>query len=106
MSGFDREVRFLILEQVAVLTKHNTGWQKELNIVSWNGGQPKWDIRDWDPEHEYMSRGITLTESEMEAVRDSIGAREKGSKIELPGLAPKENEKKPAPAKKEKEPER
>ncbi|MEI3503270.1 MAG: PC4/YdbC family ssDNA-binding protein [Anaerovoracaceae bacterium] len=42
-----------------------TGWRKELNLVSWNGGAPKYDIRDWDPDHERMSRGITLHEKEM-----------------------------------------
>lgn len=60
MNGFDREVRFDIVEQIGVISRHSTGWQKELNLVAWNGGQPKFDIRDWDESHEHMSRGITL----------------------------------------------
>ena len=32
--------------------------------VSWNDNAPKYDIRDWEPKHEKMSRGITLTEEE------------------------------------------
>lgn len=40
------------------------GWTKELNEVSWNEREPKYDIRDWNPEHEKMSKGITLTEAE------------------------------------------
>lgn len=42
------------------------GWTKELNKVSWNGGEPKWDIRSWNDTHDRMSRGITLTDAEME----------------------------------------
>ncbi len=44
-NGFDREVRFEILEHIGIISIHPTGWNKELNIVSWNGGQPKYDIR-------------------------------------------------------------
>jgi hypothetical protein len=40
------------------------GWQKELNLVSWNGRAPKLDIRDWAPDHEKMGKGVTLTEGE------------------------------------------
>lgn len=75
MNGFDREVRFEILEQIGVISTHSTGWNKELNVVSWNGGQPKYDIRDWDPDHEHMSRGITLSEKEMRAITDLLKRR-------------------------------
>ena len=39
-------------------------WTKEINVVAWNGGKPKIDVRDWDENHERMSRGITLTEDQ------------------------------------------
>lgn len=39
---------------------------KELNKISWNGGEPKYDIRDWAPEHEKMGKGTTLTQEEVE----------------------------------------
>lgn len=45
----DREVTFEITEHLGVIAAYSTGWKKELNIVSWNGGAPKYDIRDWDP---------------------------------------------------------
>ena len=57
---FDREVTFEIVEEIGVIATHSTGWKKELNLVSWNGGQAKYDIRDWDPDHERMSRGIQV----------------------------------------------
>lgn len=74
-NGFDREVRFQILEHIGILSTHSTGWNKELNIVSWNGGQPKYDIRDWDLDHEHMSRGVTLHEKEMRQIFDLMKKR-------------------------------
>ena len=41
------------------------GWAKELNVVTWYGKPPKYDIREWSPDHENMSRGITLTWDEL-----------------------------------------
>lgn len=61
----ERDVTFDILEEIGVLSTQDTGWTKEVNLVSWNGGLAKYDIRDWDPSHERMSRGITLKEEEM-----------------------------------------
>lgn len=64
----DRNITFEIMEQIAVINTCPTGWTKELNVVRWNGGMPKYDIREWDEEHERMSRGVTFTESEMKAL--------------------------------------
>lgn len=64
----DREVTFEIVEAIGVIASYSTGWKKELNLVSWNGNTAKYDIRDWDPEHEHMSRGITLHEKEMQEI--------------------------------------
>lgn len=77
MNGFDREVRFDILEHIGVLTTHSTGWSKEVNLISWNGGQPKYDLRDWDPTHSFMSRGVTLTEGEMRKLIECMYVRRK-----------------------------
>lgn len=80
-TGFDREVHFEILEHIGVLSTHSTGWSKELNIVSWNGGQPKYDIRDWDLDHEHMSRGVTLHEKEMRQMFDLMKKRRLGNRF-------------------------
>lgn len=58
------EVTFEIKEHIGIIEGRSEGWSKELNIVSWNGGPYKYDIRDWDPSHERMSRGISLTEDQ------------------------------------------
>ena len=57
---FDREVTFEIVEEIGVIATHSTGWKKELNLVSWNGGQAKYDIRDSDPGHRRMSLSTSL----------------------------------------------
>ena len=58
------DVKFEICKSLGILRKNNTGWTRELNIVRWNGGSPRYDIRDWDPAHAKMSRGITFTKEE------------------------------------------
>lgn len=68
MAYNERKVTFEIKKHIGVITEHPTGWKKELNLVSWNGNHPKYDIRDWDESHERMCRGITLTETEMKRI--------------------------------------
>ena len=58
------EFTFEIREHLGILREYNNGWTKELNLISWNGAQPKYDIRDWAPEHQKMGKGITLTKEE------------------------------------------
>lgn len=58
------DIQFNITKQIAVLSEGNKGWQKECNIMSWNGGEQKIDIRSWAPDHEKMGKGITLTVEE------------------------------------------
>lgn len=72
----DNEVRFEIVEHIAVLTEQPTGWKKELNLVAWNDREPKYDIRDWDPEHERMSKGITLLPEEMHKIVEAVVDRD------------------------------
>ena len=74
------ESRFEIMEHIGVLSAYKTGWKREINIVSWNGNAPKYDIRDWDPDHERMSRGITLSEKEMGRVRQMLDERDRSPK--------------------------
>lgn len=57
-----------IVETVAVLSENARGWQKELNLVSWGGRDPKYDIREWSPEHDRMGKGVTLSDDEMNAL--------------------------------------
>ena len=62
------DITYEIIMQLGVLSTSAKGWTKELNLVSWNGTKPKYDIRDWSPAHDKMGKGITLTEAEVEAL--------------------------------------
>lgn len=62
-------IEYEIVEEVGVLSENARGWRKELNKVSWNGREPKYDIRDWSEDHEKMGKGITLTEEEAQALK-------------------------------------
>lgn len=63
---------FEITEELDVLSELPAGWQKELNLVSWNNREPKYDIRDWNQDHERCRKGITLTVDEIIALRDAL----------------------------------
>jgi hypothetical protein len=63
-GGMMADISFDILKHFGVLSEERTGWKKELNLVSWNGRNPKLDIRDWAPGHEKMGKGITLSSEE------------------------------------------
>ena len=78
----ERTVTYEIKERLGVLGTSDGGWTKELNIVSWNGGQPKFDIREWDPEHERMSKGVTLFSQEMKNLVDLYVTKGKGKNLE------------------------
>ena len=69
---FMADIKFDIIEEVGVISESSKGWTKELNLISWNGGAPKYDIRDWAPEHEKMGNGVTLTKEEMEQLKKLI----------------------------------
>ena len=59
------ELKYQIRRHLAVLNRNErTGWTKEANVVAWNDGAEKLDIRDWNPDHSKMSRGVTLSEDE------------------------------------------
>ena len=71
MSFMDT-IQFDVVKHFGVISQEKSGWQKELNMVSWNGRTPKLDIRDWAPERKKMGKGVTLTEDEAAALKDLL----------------------------------
>lgn len=69
------DIKYDIVEELAVLSENAKGWRKEVNLISWNGAKPKYDIREWAPEHEKMGKGTTLTEEEMLALKNMLDNR-------------------------------
>ncbi|NLY78393.1 MAG: hypothetical protein GX072_00385 [Lysinibacillus sp.] len=68
------DIKFEIIEQIAVISESPKGWTKELNLISWNGREPKYDLRDWAPNHEKMGKGITLSKEELEKLKEVLNA--------------------------------
>ena len=65
-----RDITFDIKEEIGIISTSSKGWTKELNIVSWNNGKPKFDLREWDSDHEKMGKGVTMTVEEARALRE------------------------------------
>ncbi|SFB21460.1 hypothetical protein SAMN04488072_11017 [Lentibacillus halodurans] len=59
------DIKYDIVEHIAVLSESPKGWTKELNLISWNGREPKYDLRDWSPDKTKMGKGVTLTVPDM-----------------------------------------
>ncbi len=67
------EIKFEIVKNIAVLSSKPSGWNKELNIVSWNGRDGKYVIREWNEDHTRMGKGITLSEEEILNLKTALG---------------------------------
>ena len=59
------DIKYEIIKTIGVLSESSKGWKKELNLISWNGSAPKFDIRDWAPGHEKRGKGVTLSAEEI-----------------------------------------
>lgn len=70
------ELKFEITERIGVLSENANGWTKELNKVSWNEREPKYDLREWNPDHSRMGKGITLTDEEVGTLKAILNGEE------------------------------
>lgn len=67
------DIKYDIIEELGVVSENAKGWRKELNKISWNGAEPKYDLRDWAPDHEKMGKGITLSADEAQELYMILG---------------------------------
>jgi hypothetical protein len=70
------DIKFEIMEHISTIAETARGWTKELNLVSWNGAAPKFDLRDWAPDHSKMGKGITLTSEELKGLKNMLSDME------------------------------
>lgn len=71
------EIKFEIVKKIGALSATASGWEKQLNLISWNDREPKYDIREWGPDGEKMGKGVTLSKEELLALKELL------NKIEL-----------------------
>ena len=70
MEAFNMaEFKYEITQELGIISESKSGWTRELNLISWNGAEPKFDIRDWAPGHEKMGKGISLSADEVEKLK-------------------------------------
>lgn len=72
----NNQYNFEIIKHIGIIDSYPSGWAKEINLVSWNGNDAKYDIREWSPEHDKISRGITLTKEEVIKLMDILSNEE------------------------------
>ena len=70
------DIKFEIIKNIGIISESSKGWTKELNLISWNDREPKYDIRDWSPEHDKMGKGVTLSEDEIEVLKQLLNSEE------------------------------
>lgn len=68
------DIKFEIEKEIGTISESSKGWTKELNLISWNGKEAKYDLRDWAPEHEKMGKGVTLSNDELKALKDLLNS--------------------------------
>ena len=70
------DIKYEIIMTIGVLSMSASGWAKELNLISWNDRDPKYDLRDWSPDHQKMGKGVTLSADELLALKDLLNSVE------------------------------
>lgn len=70
------DIKYEIVKNIGMLSKSGSGWTKELNLVSWNDREPKYDLRDWSADHEKMGKGVTLSKEELLALKELLNTME------------------------------
>lgn len=66
------EIKYELIKKVGNLSEASKSWRKEINLIAWNGREPKYDIRDWSPEGDKMGKGVTLSKDELKILRDIL----------------------------------
>lgn len=67
-----KEIQYEIRQEIAVLSRSDSGYTKEINLISWNGAEPKYDIRSFSPDRERCGKGITLTGTEAKQLLEAL----------------------------------
>ncbi|HKM14165.1 MAG TPA: PC4/YdbC family ssDNA-binding protein [Candidatus Methanomethylophilaceae archaeon] len=76
LKNMTTEFKYDIVEEIAVLSESSKGWTKQLNIISWNGKDPKYDVREWAPDRSKMGKGVTLSLEEATILKMALDTRE------------------------------
>ncbi|WP_019413480.1 YdbC family protein [Paenisporosarcina sp. TG20] len=66
------DLKYEIIETLATLSEGSKGWKRQLNLISWNDRDPKYDVRDWSEDQTKMGKGVTFTLAELQALKNAL----------------------------------
>ena len=69
-------IKYEIIKEIGIISTSSKGWNKELNLISWNDREPKYDLRDWDENHEKIGKGVTFTKEELINLKNLLNSIE------------------------------
>jgi hypothetical protein len=70
------DIKYEIIKKIGVLSTSASGWTKELNLISWNDREPKYDLRDWSADRERRGKGATLSTEELLVLKELLNTIE------------------------------
>lgn len=69
------EIKFDVVKEFGVISENpKNGWSRELNLVSWNDREPKYELRDWSADKSKMNKGFSMTADEVKTLRDILNS--------------------------------
>ncbi|MBR2522944.1 MAG: hypothetical protein IKE53_00725 [Clostridiales bacterium] len=66
------QITSTVVKSIGVIAENKSGWKREVNIIKWNEGKAKLDIRDWGPDHAKVGKGISLTKEEVAILKSLL----------------------------------
>ena len=70
------DIKYEIIKKIGMLSESGSGWAKQLNLISWNDREPKYDLRDWSADGTKMGKGVTLSKAELLALKELLNSME------------------------------
>ncbi len=72
MANNNELISFNVTKSLWRLNRSANGWQKEVNLVAWNGKKPRLDVREWNMDKTKMRRGVTFSKDEVLELRKCL----------------------------------
>ena len=78
----DKEYTYEIVQHIGTVSERidkydrATKWLLELNIVSFNGKLPLYDLREWSQDHTVMRNGVRFNNFQIGKLKEILTERE------------------------------
>ncbi|MBR3295469.1 MAG: hypothetical protein IKI62_04395 [Clostridia bacterium] len=72
IKKYQSNYNFTIHKKIGVVSEKPNGWTLELNIVSFNGRDAKYDLLEWRNDHTELRTGARFSESDLKPLMELI----------------------------------